>query len=490
MRLVPIWPLACAIAAAGGLSLPARAGTTAAMSLPPGRATATAEDVPLLIRAKRVIVAPGRELQGGAVLVRGGRIEQVGQGIAAPEGALEIEGDTVCAAFVDPWSALGLSLGVLTEAAPTASMRALDGFDPYAFEHIRQAALRAGVTTVRLQGAYREPVGGLSALVRVAPALARSESVLWEAGALGMSIGLSRPSSGQFEMMPDGNWAFMSGSRTMDPFDRLDQVERVGASLESGRGYLLDQVEYKHELEAWQKAIAEKEKELDKEFKKAKKDREKEQKDAKDKGKEFKEKSYKEDRKPKAPRYDEDREALARVVNGELPLVVEVHRTAEIRRLLEVTEPFDRVRLLIAGGTEAASCAAELAERRIPVIVWPSLRGTGDDDEYKGSGLSLAAELSAAGVQVLFGSGGREQAVTRDLPLLVAVAISHGFDSAKAFEAMTVGAARAFDLDRRIGTVEPGKEAELIVLSGEPLATTSRVTHVVSAGRLVLRPEN
>src|SRR6185295_6949138 len=110
-------------------------------------------------------------------------------------------------------------------------------------------------------------------------------------------------------------------------------------------------------------------------FKKAKKDREKELADSKEKGKEFKEKEFKEDKPPKAPKFDAEKAVLSRVAEGRIPLVVEVHRASQLRALLAATESFKRLRLILAGGTDALEVAPELVRRRIPVVVWPQPMG-------------------------------------------------------------------------------------------------------------------
>ena len=68
-------------------------------------------------------------------------------------------------------------------------------------------------------------------------------------------------------------------------------------------------------------------------------------------------------------------------------------------------------------------------------------------------------------------------------------AIARGLDRDAAFEALTIGAARAFDLERELGTVEFGKRADLQILDGEPLHTATRVRYVICGGRLVVTPE-
>jgi imidazolonepropionase-like amidohydrolase len=423
------------------------------------------------------------------VLVRGGKIVAVGSDIAKPDGAREIEGRWICAGFIDPWAAVGLGGEVPIDSGATPSTRGVDGYDPYNFDHLRRDALRAGVTVVRVQAGATARVGGVGALVRIVPGLAREEAVLLPDCSLGMTIGLSG-GGGQF-FDQDGNPVTIQGlgSRAMDPFDRIESIDRLVSSLQAGRTYLVSKNEYKHDLESWQKTIAEKEVELEKDFKKAKRDREKAEKDAQEKGKKFEEKKYKEDKKPQAPRYEEDSEVLARAANGEIPLVVQANRAAEIRGLLQGTTILDRVRLVIAGGSEATYSAKELADRHIPVMVQPTPLGRNAPDEFEGRDLSLAARLAHEGVIVLLGSGGLDPAATRDLPLLAELAVGNGLDRDKALEALTIGAARVFDVADRLGTVESGKDADLQVLDGEPLVSTTHVRFVIAGGRVAVSPE-
>ncbi len=289
-----------------------------------------------------------------------------------------------------------------------------------------------------------------------------------------MSVGLTSAQSGSME--------------TMDPFERVADLDRVVSAVESGQNYLLAKTEHRYELEEWEKKISEKETELEKDAKKAKKDREKEQKDATEKGKAFQEKKYKEDKRPQPPRYDEDNETLARVADGGVTLLVQAHRAAEIRGLVAGTATFDRLRWILAGGTEALACAASLAERRIPVLVAPIPRGLSDLDEFEGASLTLAGDLARAGVPVLLGSGGMNAGSSRDLPLFAQLAVGNGLDRGKAFEALTLGAARAFDASDRLGSLERGRDAEIVVFDGEPLSSGARVRYVVTSGRVVVEP--
>ena len=415
----------------------------------------------LVVRARRLILSPGSELQNGALRIEGGRIVEVGTDVATPAGARELTGEVACAGFIDPWSSLGLEPAAVADMQTDPATLTTDGVDPWHAPHLHAEALSGGVTSVRTQAGRTAPVGGIGCLLTVGD---EGPVVLLEDACVSATVGLSRP-------------------KTMDVFDRIAEVDRLCGLIEKGRAYQESLIEYRHELEAWEKEIAEKEAELEDDFKKAKKKRDKDLEKAEEDGKEFKEKRYREDKKPKQPKYDPAAEVMARVTEGELPLVVEVHRSAELRRLLARTADFDRLRLVISGATEAAGHADELAARRIPAIVWPAPLGDGRADEYAEHDLSLAGELARAGVTVLLGSGGEPHA--RELRLLAGLAASFGLDRDAALAAITQAPARVFDVSDRVGTLAEGMDADVLVLDGDPLEATSRILYCLSKGEVV-----
>ena len=422
------------------------------------------EDPPVLIRAERVILAPGQELTHTSLWIEGGVIVAIAPDLPAPEGARVIEGKVLCAGFVDAWSSLGLDPSGAEDTGLTPGARTLDAFDPFQLSEERLEALRAGVTAARIQAGRTAPLAGIGALVQPQPDF--EAAVVLEDACLASVIGITR-------------------GRPADPFDRLSEIDRLIGALDKGRKYQESLGKYEKDLAAWQKAIDEKLAQLEKDFKKAKKDREKEEKDAKEKGKEFKEKSYKEDKKPKRVRPDGDDAALGRAADGELSLVVEVHRVAEIRRLLENTRAFPRLRLVLAGATEALPFAEELAERSIPVILWPVPLGAARLDEYEQHDLALAGELARAGVRVAFGSGGQREA--RELRNLAALAVAHGMEREAALAAVTSVPAELFDAQDRLGRIAPGLSADVLVLDGDPLDSSARIRFVLSRGRVVVQ---
>jgi len=440
--------------------------SAALCALASGSASASsraAEPETLFIQAQRVVVRPGHVLSDAQVVVEDGVILRVGQGLEKPAGATEVSGAVVCAGFIDTWSTLGVTRGS-SEDRNVASTLTLDAVDVYDQDHAFTEALAAGVTAVRAQSGDKANVGGIGAVLRLDPAGARDEVVVLEDAALQASLCLT------------------VNGRVIDVLDRPGAVDKLVGEITSGRKYRQDWIDYEVEYEEWRKEIADAEEELEKDFKKAKKDRDKAIKKAAEDGKEHKEKKYKEDKQPKRPKVDPDRAAFARVANGDVPLVVQVYRHAELRDLLARTAEFDRLRLIVAGGADALAHSETLDDRDIPVIVWPSPTAHTLGNEFEDYDLGLAGALADEGVEVLIGSGGASSA--RDLPLLARIAVGHGLDAEKAFEALTLGAARAFDVADRLGSVELGKDADLLILDGEPLAPGTRVQAAIVAGRI------
>jgi imidazolonepropionase-like amidohydrolase len=101
-------------------------------------------------------------------------------------------------------------------------------------------------------------------------------------------------------------------------------------------------------------------------------------------------------------------------------------------------------------------------------------------------GLGLAAELEEAGVEVLLGSGGADGLASRDLPLLASLAVGHGLSPKAALAALTTRPARVFDIADKVGSVEIGREADLVLFDGEPFAAATKVKSVICGGDLVV----
>jgi imidazolonepropionase-like amidohydrolase len=186
------------------------------------------------------------------------------------------------------------------------------------------------------------------------------------------------------------------------------------------------------------------------------------------------------------PRHDEDVAwgAMRPVVDGEIPVVIEADDLAQIRAALEWTEA-EGLRMVLAGGVDAWRMAGELARRRIPVIVGPVNRLPSRAYEPYDTPFMLASRLFAAGVPVLFSTGTSSSgaANARNLPHEAAKAVAFGMPRDAAIRSLTLTAAEAFGVADRLGSIDAGKEATLVLIEGDPLEITSRVRRAWIGGR-------
>jgi imidazolonepropionase-like amidohydrolase len=166
----------------------------------------------------------------------------------------------------------------------------------------------------------------------------------------------------------------------------------------------------------------------------------------------------------------EDLEALIPVVEGREPLMVSVHRAADIHQVLKLARE-ENLHLILEGAEEGWLVAPEIAAARVPVI----LNAEADlptSFETLGSTLENAARLNAAGVLVaiedppLF-EGGRTPRFDAGR------SVAHGLPYMAALAAITLNPARIWGVADRIGSLEPGKDADVVIWSGDPLETSS-----------------
>jgi imidazolonepropionase-like amidohydrolase len=176
----------------------------------------------------------------------------------------------------------------------------------------------------------------------------------------------------------------------------------------------------------------------------------------------------------------EAQEPVSRVLAKEIPLHVLVNTPDDIVTALRFAKEFD-LRLVLVSAMAGHQVASHIAKASVPVIVAPSIIGIGDGGPYEGFGHTPAnaARLHEAGVAVAlatFGSSGRSVALEG------VVAKAHGLPWKEALAAVTQRAAVILGVSDRIGTLEPGKDADLVLWKGEPLTTWAVAQRVIVDG--------
>ena len=173
-----------------------------------------------------------------------------------------------------------------------------------------------------------------------------------------------------------------------------------------------------------------------------------------------------------------DLEALQPVVKGELPLVITVNRASDIEAALRLARDF-HLKLIVAGAREAWEVARQLVDAKVPVLLDPLANLPGSFEEL-GSTLEAAARLHRAGVTVAFMTGDAHD--VRNIKQAAGNAVSYGMPWEAALAALTIVPARIWGIADRYGTLEPGKDADVVVWDGDPLETTSYPEHVFIRG--------
>ncbi|HEX7943066.1 MAG TPA: amidohydrolase family protein, partial [Phenylobacterium sp.] len=174
-----------------------------------------------------------------------------------------------------------------------------------------------------------------------------------------------------------------------------------------------------------------------------------------------------------------DLEALIPVVQGEMPLMAVANRASDIRAVLRFARD-EHLKVIISGGAEAWRLAPELAAAGVPVLISSTDdRPTGLED--LGATLENAARLEKAGVKVIIQTGGGDHR-THEMRYDAGIAVANGMSQAGALAAITINPARAFGVAARIGSLEAGKDADLVLWSGDPFEPLSRPQLILIRG--------
>lgn len=176
-------------------------------------------------------------------------------------------------------------------------------------------------------------------------------------------------------------------------------------------------------------------------------------------------------------RYD----AMIPALNGDIPVVVAANGVAQINDAITWAES-EGIRLVIRGGEDAIHVADRLVANDIPVILTSTLGAPGRAYEGYDREYTMPARLHEAGVKFAI-SGGSGAAYTNRLQWEAGVAVAFGLPEEEAVKAVTLNAAEIMGIDEHVGSLEPGKDATLLITTGNPLDTMSEVEQAYIQGR-------
>lgn len=173
--------------------------------------------------------------------------------------------------------------------------------------------------------------------------------------------------------------------------------------------------------------------------------------------------------------------ALGPALRGEAPVLFDVQTEGQIRGVLALADTF-KLKIVLRGATEAWILADTLAARKIPVVVGP-LTATPDGDAPYDAVYAYPGVLAKAGVQIAFQTNDGGEGDARNLPYNAALATAYGLDPEEALRAVTINPARIWGVADRLGSIEKGKIANLFLTTGDPLDVRTQVREVFIRGQ-------
>lgn len=178
-----------------------------------------------------------------------------------------------------------------------------------------------------------------------------------------------------------------------------------------------------------------------------------------------------------------DLEALQGVLSGATPLYVDVHRASDIEVLIQLVDEYG-IRAIISGGAEAWMLAEQLVAADIAVVLAPMDILPRNFDRINARRES-AAILAAAGVTISFADGQGHTHNARNITQSAGNAVANGLSWDDALRAITLAPAEIFGVASSVGSIEPGKEADIVIWPDDPLELTTYPEQVLIKGESI-----
>ncbi len=403
-------------------------------------APSTAGQATLVVRGAKVYPISGPPIEHGVLVVTNGKIVAVGDEgkIKIPRGATveDASGKVVMPGIVDSHSHIGIDPNPLASDSGDGNessgpiqpgLRALDAIDP-ADPNIRMANA-GGVTTANIMPGSGNVMGGQTAYVKLRGSTIEQMLVPGTIGGMKMANGQNPKHY---------------GTKDKAPMTRMEEAALA-------RGIYEKAVQYKAKWDAYNKAAATG------------------------------------DKTAKQPDHDLELDSVVEVLEGKRVVHNHTHRADDVMTAIRLSDEF-HYRLVVQHGTESCEVASELAKRHIPVS-FTMVDSPGGKLETINFDLGCPATLEKAGVKVAFNTDDPINS-SRLIIRQAALAVRGGMSEQAALKGLTIYPAEMLDLGDRLGTLEPGKDADFIVLSGPPFSVYTHVLETWIEGQKVFDRSN
>ena len=389
------------------------------------------------IRNARIVTVTGPDIENGTVVIRDGKIEAVGASVNVPAGAQTIDGRglSVYPGMIDAGTNMGL-VEVPQGANGTVDLSEVGDFNPNAKAIIAVNPHSAHIAVTRVEGVTNTltaPTGGLisgqAALINLLGTAPKEMAVVPQA-----ALVINYPRLG-------GGGGGFGGPQ--QPVNLTETLETNARQLERIRKMLRDAEAYGRAQDAY----------------------------AKDKS---------------LPRPDQNVvfASLVPYVRGEQPVIFRAEREAEIRGAIRFAEEM-KLKPIILGGNDAWKVASLLKEKNVPVILTGVFSLPLREDDPYDTLFENPAKLQQAGVLFAISTGDSGPEV-RNLPQYAGMAAAYGLSKEDALKAVTLNPARIMNVADRLGSIEAGKMANLVVTDGDLLEIRTNIRYLFIDGRPVV----
>ncbi len=383
-----------------------------------------------VIKGARLLTVTNGVIENGSLLIENDKITAVGTDIKIPDGAIVIEasGTVVTPGLIDSHSHLGLGpSGGVTEDnemsdPSTPQLRIIDSIHPEGMPPHR--------------GSFKDAVSeGVTTII----ARPGSGNVI---GGLSAALKLTGKTVDEMVLAFPVDMKMAMGKKGYYASKGRLPVTRMGTAY-IVRQAMVDAQQYS---DSWQRY----------------------------------EEKKKADPEASPPKRDLKNEAMLKVLNREIPVHIHCGRVDDIMTAVRLADEFDFYKLSLGHAEESFKVADELVKRDVVVIVGP-LMITYDDDGHL---INLAGHLVERGVEITIMTDA-DVVQQEFLRYQASIAIKYGLDPAEALKAITINPAKLIGMEDRIGSLEPGKDADVVIFDGDPFDIQTKVLKTFINGKLV-----
>lgn len=412
----------------GVVALLAASATVASAQV---RMTVAPQSQPVVLRGATIHTVTNGTITNGSIVMDGGKIIAIGQTVEIPRGAriVDVSGKHIYPGLIDAYSTVGISeIGAVDVSN---DIQEIGDFNPNVRAEVAVNAESRHIGTTRSAGvlvAFSTPGGGVVSGLSSAMSL---EGWTWEEmsmkGAAAMNVNWPDPNARPRRFGGGGPPGGPNAGARPAPKTYAEQVQELK--------------DFFGEARAYRDAVA----------------------------------------ANQQPRSNSKYAAMIPVLNRDIPVIVQADGVAQINDAITWAKE-ENVRIVIRGGRDAIHVADRLKAENVPVILTSTMAAPSRDHEGYDGAYSTPAQLHAAGVKfAIAGDGGA--LYSNRLPWDAGVAVAFGLPEEEALKAVTINAAEMLGVSDRVGSLEVGKQATLLITTGTPLDMTSNIEQAYIQGR-------